>query len=79
MSEILIDESPTRTASLVFMLQLIIACFVMYYILTAAKIELQKHIYGQKNLDNTSTSNYPSVDVKTNLESDLNSNQLMTV
>jgi protein maelstrom len=44
MSDVLVNESTARTASLVFVVQLIIAIGVMYYILQAARIEIKKHM-----------------------------------
>jgi len=51
MSDVLANESTAKTASFVFVFQLIIAIFVMYYILHAAKIELQKHIDNDNKID----------------------------
>lgn len=47
MSDVLENDSTARTASFVFVLQLILAVVVMYYLLHAAKLELDKHI-GEK-------------------------------
>jgi len=77
MSEVLANESTTKTASFVFVLQLIIACFVMYYILTAARAELQKHIDNDKN--NNTAANYMGVEVTKPEAADFDNNQLMTV
>lgn len=63
MSDVLVNESTAKSAWFVFIFQLVIACFVSYYILTAARAELQKHIdnsdlaesglSGNNNLDTT--------------------------
>ena len=53
MSDVLVNESTAKTGWLVFLFQLIIACFVMYYILTLAKLEMEKHI----NIDDKTTEN----------------------
>lgn len=48
MSDVLDNEHTAKTASLVFIVQLFIAFGVMYYILHAAKNELNKHIEEDK-------------------------------
>jgi protein maelstrom len=50
MTDVLVNENTAKTAYLVFVVQMIIAVLVMYYILKAAKHELNKH------LDETSSS-----------------------
>lgn len=47
MSDVLSNDSTARTASFVFVVQLIVAFAAMYYILNAAKKELDKHISGE--------------------------------
>ena len=47
LTEVLVSESTVRMASLVFLFQLSIAACVMYYILNAAKKELDKHLNNQ--------------------------------
>lgn len=44
MSDVIVNASTAKTAWLVFIIQLIIACFVMLWILNMAKVELNKHI-----------------------------------
>lgn len=44
MSDVLANDNTARTASFVFVVQLIVAIAVMYYILKTAKYELDKHI-----------------------------------
>lgn len=44
MSDVIVNASTAKTAWLVFIIQLIIACFVMLWILNMAKLELNKHI-----------------------------------
>lgn len=44
MSNVLANDSTAKTASFIFLIQLIIACFVLHYILNAAKTEIQKHL-----------------------------------
>lgn len=46
-SDVLSNESTAKTASIVFLFQLIVAVGVMYYILNAAKNELDKHIINK--------------------------------
>lgn len=56
MSDVLSNDSTARTASFVFIVQLIIAIAAMYYILNAAKKELDKHIIGDNASSVTSSS-----------------------
>ncbi len=44
MSDVIVNASTAKTAWLVFIVQLIIACFVMLWILNMAKLELNKQI-----------------------------------
>lgn len=55
MSDVLINENTAQTGWLVFVLQLIIACFVMYYILNLAKTEMEKHINSDKEINENDT------------------------
>lgn len=57
MSDVLANENTAKTASVVFIFQLIIAIVVMYYILNAAKNELNKHI------DDTKANSYIDVTI----------------
>jgi hypothetical protein len=45
--DVLENENTAKTASLVFLFQLIVAVGVMYYILNAAKNELDKHLINK--------------------------------
>jgi len=54
MSDVLANQSTAKTASVVFLFQLIVSVGVLMYILTAAKHELEKHIEETKNLKNES-------------------------
>lgn len=51
MTDVLVNRSTARTAYLVFVAQLIIAVLVMYYILRAARNELNKHL-GENSISN---------------------------
>ena len=44
MSDVLVNDKTAKTASFVFIIQLFIAIGVLYYILHAAKNELNKHL-----------------------------------
>ena len=44
MSDVLVNEKTAHTAYLVFLVQLLVAVLVMYYILKAARVELSKHL-----------------------------------
>lgn len=44
MSDVLANEKTAQTAYLVFIIQLVIAIMVLYYILNLAKMELEKHM-----------------------------------
>ena len=68
MSSVLANESTTKTATLVFLIQLVIAFFVMYYILNAAKIEIQKHIDTDINNENNNASNLIDNNVSNNCQ-----------
>jgi uncharacterized membrane protein YdjX (TVP38/TMEM64 family) len=57
MSDVLSDESTAKTATLVFVAQLFIAVGVMYYILNAAKSELDKHIIKANKLNEDLSEN----------------------
>jgi protein maelstrom len=47
MTDVLVNENTAKTAYLVFVVQMIIAVLVMYYILKAAKHELNKHLVDE--------------------------------
>ena len=80
MSEVLANDSTTRTATVVFTIQLIIACFVMYYIFSAARIELQKHIDHDENInENNDRVREKDLNTKLELVEFNNKNQLLTV
>lgn len=76
MSDVLANERTTNTASFVFFLQVITAFFVMYYIISAARLEMQKHI-DSNNIINACESN--SVEINTKLDCDDFDNKLQDV
>jgi len=49
MSDVLANEKTAQTAYLVFIIQLLIAIIVLYYILNLAKMELEKHMNKNSN------------------------------
>ncbi|CAF1032204.1 unnamed protein product [Brachionus calyciflorus] len=51
MTDVLVNDKTARTASLVFIAQLLIAIGVLYYILHAAKYELNKHLDNKNSND----------------------------
>ena len=57
MSDVLVNQNTGRTATLVFLVQLVIAFGVMYYILKAAKIEINKHLNIEANKNTASNLN----------------------
>jgi protein maelstrom len=77
MSDVLVNEETAKTASLVLVVQLIIAIGAMYYILNAAKNELDKHLNKTSNAIGTnaikpsSSHNNLNVLIKSNSSSDL--------
>lgn len=52
MSDVLLNDDTAKTASLVLIVQIIIAIGAMYYILNAAKHELDKHLISTNNNNN---------------------------
>jgi protein maelstrom len=80
MSDVLVNEETAKTASLVLIVQLIIAIGAMYYILNAAKTELDKHLIKTNNaigsnignaIKPSSSQNNLNVLIESNSSSDL--------
>lgn len=73
MSDVLVNENTAKTGWIVFLIQLIIAFFVMFYILRAAKLELHKHIRIEENkVDNDISNNSDENDIDTYNDLDTN-------
>ena len=63
MSDVLVNQKTAKTATFVFVVQIIIAFGVMYYILNAAKLEMHLHLNKDNNSDKT-TSDLASMKIE---------------
>ena len=74
MSDVLANESTAKTATFVFFIQLVIAIGVMFYILQAARNELNQHIENSSNKFSSEISS----SISTNSSSSMSSGNLLS-